>query len=63
MNVEVFVHGVPHGEDFWGEDDKERLFLGTFYNNQSDALKLVVQTRKLGNKRYTYYSYIGIFIK
>lgn len=58
MDVEVFVHGVPHGEDFWGKDDRERQFLSTFYSGRSDALKLVIQTRKLENKLYTYYSYI-----
>lgn len=58
MDVEVFVHGVPHGEDFWGKDDRERKFLSTFYSGRSDALKLVIQTRKLENKLYTYYSYI-----
>lgn len=58
MDVEVFVHGVPCGADFWGKDDRERKFLGQFYNVNSGALKLVIQTRKLGNTCYTYYSYI-----
>lgn len=57
MNVEFFVHGVPHGEKFWGKEE-ERSFLGMFYNDNkeisSDKQLLLIQARK----QYFYYSYL-----
>lgn len=30
MNVEIFVHGVPYGESFWGKDNDDRDYFGVF---------------------------------
>lgn len=58
MNVEVFVHGVPNGESFWGKEE-ERNFFGTFYGQGSDdAVKFLIQTRSINGTTYCYYSYL-----
>ena len=57
MEVELFVHGVPSGEGFWGKED-DRNYFGTFYDNSSDEVKFLIQTRALNNKPYCYYNYL-----
>lgn len=57
MEVELFVHGVPSGEGFWGEKE-DRNYFGSFYNGSTDAVKFLVQTRKLKDKAYCYYNYL-----
>lgn len=58
MNVEVFVHGVPNGESFWGNEE-DRNFFGTFYvQGSNDAVKFLIQTRMSNGTTYCYYSYL-----
>lgn len=58
MDVELFVHGVPNGEAFWGKDEEERNYFSLFYDHDSDVEKFLIQTRNIGNKRYCYYNYL-----
>lgn len=58
MEVEIFVHGTPHGESFWGQEE-DRGFFGNFYTQTcSDELKYLIQTRQSKGKSYCYYSYL-----
>lgn len=57
MEVELFVHGVPNGEGFWGKEE-DRNYFGTFYDNSSDEVKFFIQTRTLKGKPYCYYNYL-----
>lgn len=57
MNVELFVHGVPNGESFWGKEE-DRNYFGNFYSNSSDEVKFLVQTRSLNGKTYCCYNYL-----
>ena len=57
MDVELFVHGVPSGEGFWGKEE-DRNYFGTFYDHSSDEVKFLIQTRALKGKPYCYYNYL-----
>lgn len=57
MEVELFVHGVPSGEGFWGKED-DRNYFGTFYDHSSDEVKFLIQARALKGKPYCYYNYL-----
>lgn len=57
MDVEFFVHGIPKGQDFWGNEE-ERAFIGNFYDNSDDKQKFVIQARTVNGKQYFYYSYL-----
>lgn len=57
MEVELFVHGVPNGEGFWGKDE-DRNYFGTFYDHSSDEVKFLIQTRAFKGKQYCYYNYL-----
>lgn len=59
MNVEIFVHGVPYGESFWGKDNDDRDYFGVFYDQScSDRVKFFIQTRSYKGKTYCYYNYL-----
>lgn len=57
MDVELFVYGVPCGEDFWGKDE-DRSYFGTLYDGRSDEVKFLIQTRSLNGRPYCYYNYM-----
>lgn len=57
MDVEIFIHGVPDGQDYYGISE-EQTSLGLFYDNSKESVKFVVETKKQGNKVYAYYSYL-----
>lgn len=57
MEIELFVHGVPSGIGFWGKAD-DHNYLNTFYDNSTDEIKFLVQTRVLKGKTYCYYNYL-----
>lgn len=58
MNVEVFIHGVPYGESFYGKDE-DRNYFGSFYDQScSDSVRFFIQTRMSNGKKYCYYNYL-----
>lgn len=57
MEVDLFVHGVPNGIGFWGKEE-ERPYFATFYDNSTDVVKFLVQTRLMKGKPYCYYNYL-----
>lgn len=57
MDIEIYVHGVPKGQSFWGKEE-DRIYFGNFYNNSSDKVKYLIQTRSLNGKTYCYYNYM-----
>lgn len=57
MDVEIFVHGIPNGQSFWGEEE-DRNYFGNFYDQScSDAVKYLIQARSSNGKNYCYYNY------
>lgn len=57
MDVEIYLHGVPDGQDYFGIKE-EQTNAGLFYDNSTESVKLVVETKKNGDKEYTYYTYL-----
>ena len=57
MEVELFIHGVPNGEGFWGKED-DRNYFGTFYDHSTDEVKFLIQNRASKGKLYCYYNYL-----
>lgn len=58
MDIETFVHGVPNGQSFWGKEE-DRNYFGNFYGqNNSDAVKYLIQMRSSNSKTYCYYNYL-----
>lgn len=58
MDIEIFVHGVPNGQSFWGKEE-DRNYFGNFYGqSNSDVVKYLIQTRSSNGKTYCYYNYL-----
>lgn len=57
MDIELLIHGVPEGQDFYGiKEERENIDL--FYDNSKESVKFVVEIKKQGNNAYCYYSYL-----
>jgi hypothetical protein len=57
MDIEVLVHGVPEGQGCYGIKE-EQSHVDLFYDNSSESVKFVIETKELGNAYYTYYTYL-----
>ncbi|MBO5348555.1 MAG: hypothetical protein J6A89_01860 [Clostridia bacterium] len=57
MDVEILIHGVPNGHDYFGLKEEQNT-AGTFYISSQESIKFVVEIKKNGNKPYVYYSYL-----
>jgi len=57
MDVEIMLHGVPEGQDYYGIPE-ERANAVLFYDNSSESIKFVVEPKAIGNKPYVYYTYL-----
>ena len=49
MDVELLIHGVPDGQDYYGIKE-EQTNMGLLYDNSTESVKFVVETKKQGNK-------------
>lgn len=57
MNVEILVHGVPQGQDYFGVEE-ERTYVESFYDNSAESVKFVIEPKKTGNNTFVYYTYL-----
>jgi hypothetical protein len=57
MDVEVFLHGVPRGQDFFGLQDEQHQH-EIFYTRSNESVKLVVEVKRKGATPYVYYNYL-----
>lgn len=57
MDVEILLHGVPSGQDYYGVKEEQKL-AESFYTSSNESVKLVVEARKNGNTPYVYYTYL-----
>ena len=57
MDVEILIHGVPNGHDYYGPKEEQNT-AGSFYITSQETIKFVVEIKKNGNKPYVYYSYL-----
>lgn len=57
MEVELLLHGVPDGQKYYGIE-VEHTNMGLFYDNSTESIKYVVETKKNDGKAYAYYSYL-----
>ena len=57
MDVELLIHGVPDGHDYYGIKE-EQANMSLFYDNSSEPVKFIVETKTMGNNAYAYYSYL-----
>jgi len=57
MKLSFFIHGVPNGNDIWGEGDG-RSYVQNFYNGQTSPEQSKLCVEVLKNKNISYYTYL-----
>ncbi|MBQ8722327.1 MAG: hypothetical protein IJY67_09350 [Paludibacteraceae bacterium] len=57
MDVEILIHGVPNGHDYYGPKEEQNN-AGSFYITSQESIKFIVEIKKNGNTPYVYYSYL-----
>lgn len=57
MLIELLLHGVPKGQDFWGVKD-DLIYIQNFYTSRTDKTRFLIQVRDVNDKRFCYYSYL-----
>jgi hypothetical protein len=57
MDVEILLHGVPSGQDYYGIKEEQKL-AESFYTSSNESVKLVVEAKKNGTTPYVYYTYL-----
>lgn len=59
MDIELFIHGVPKGQQFWGKDD-DIAYINNFYCIKEDNIgtNFLIEMRSVKSKNYCYYSYL-----
>ncbi len=57
MKLSFFIHGVPNGNDIWGEGDG-RSYVQNFYNGQASPEQSKLCVEVLKNKNISYYTYL-----
>ena len=58
MDVEVMIHGVPHGESYYGVEEERGFCLTNYDSDKNSQVKFLIQVRELSGKRYCYYHYL-----
>ena len=57
MDVEILLHGVPSGQDYYGLKEEQKI-TESFYSSSNESVKFVVEAKKNGNNPYLYYTYL-----
>ena len=58
LTADLYIHGVPKGQDFW-PNAADKNYFGSFYTvNDSDDLKFLIQVSKQNGTPCCYYNYL-----
>lgn len=64
IDIEFYIHGVPKGNDVWGNAQdplysKDQVYLESFYRtSETDRIKFLVEIRDVYGVRYCYCTYL-----
>lgn len=57
-NIKLFAHGVPNGQDIWGNPGEDAKYIEAFYGRKSNIpSQMFVEVMKFGNETNAYYTY------
>ena len=58
-NIKLFVHGVPNGQDIWGNPGADAKYIEAFYGRKSNvASQMILEVMQFGGETNAYYTYI-----
>ena len=57
-NIKLFVHGVPNGQDIWGNPGADAKYIEAFYGRKSNvASQMILEVMQFGGETNAYYTY------
>lgn len=57
-NIKLFVHGVPNGQDIWGNPGSDAKYIEAFYGRKSNvASQMILEVMQFGGETNAYYTY------
>lgn len=57
-NIKLFVHGVPNGQDIWGNPSAEAKYIEAFYGRKSNvSSQMILEVMQFGGETNAYYTY------
>ena len=60
LDIKLYVHGVPDGQNTWGVENFDRTYIEGFYGGRKSNLvaQMFVEVRHSNSSTYCYYTYI-----
>lgn len=56
--IKLFVHGVPNGQDIWGDPGSDAKYIEAFYGRQTNvASQMLLEIMQFGGETNAYYTY------
>lgn len=57
-NIKLFVHGVPNGQDIWGNPGADAKYIEAFYGRKSNvASQMILEVMQFGGETNAYYTF------
>lgn len=57
-NIKLFVHGVPNGQDTWGNPGTDAKYIEAFYGRKSNVAKqMILEVMHFGGETNAYYTF------
>lgn len=56
-NIKLFVHGVPNGQDIWGNPGADIKYIEAFYRKSNVASQMILEVMQFGGETNAYYTY------
>ena len=57
-NIKLFVHGVPNGQDIWGNPGEDAKYIEAFYGRKSNVpSQMFLEVMQFGGETNAYYTY------
>lgn len=57
-NIKLFVHGVPNGQDIWGNPGADFKYIEAFYGRKSSVTsQMILEVMQFGGETNAYYTY------
>lgn len=57
-NIKLFVHGVPNGQDIWGNPGADAKYVEAFYGRKSNVLsQMILEVMQFAGETNAYYTY------
>ena len=57
-NIRLFVHGVPNGQDIWGNLGEDEKYIKAFYGRKANVpSQMILEIMRFGGELHAYYTY------